>query len=93
MEKSAFITIGTYFCFMRRNMQKRITYNGKTVLAIIVPEHRQNGMHYEVNVKGFPRFYMAWSPIGRYDIASQPDGHVPYELILAVSDAIEEIAK
>jgi hypothetical protein len=39
---------------MRKNMQKRIRYDGKTVLAVIIPEHRQNGMYYEVNIKGFP---------------------------------------
>ena len=92
MENSAFSITGAYFCLMRRNMQKRVTYDGKTVLAVIIPEHRQNGMYYEVNIKGFPRFYMTWSPIGRYDIATA-DARIPYELLLAVSDAIEESAK
>jgi len=47
-------------------------------------------MHYEVNVKGYPRFIMTWSALGRYDITIA-DSAVPYELILAVSDLIEKI--
>ena len=58
------------------------------MLAVIVPQLRKDGMHYEVNVQGYPRFTMSWSALGRYDIAA--DGpEVPYELVLAVSDLIE----
>lgn len=78
---------------MRKNIQKRVRYNGQTVLAVIIPEHRQDGMYYEVNIKGFPRFHMTWSPIGRYDIKASAGAHIPYELLLAVSDAIEESTK
>ena len=57
-------------------------------MAVIVPELRKNGMHYEVNINGFPRFVMAWSALGRFDIiADQPD--IPYDLLLGVSDILE----
>jgi hypothetical protein len=78
---------------MRHNFTKRIVYNGQTVLAVIIPQHRQNGMYYEVNVKGFPRFHVTMSPLGRYDLAPGGEVDIPYELVLAVSDAIEEQAK
>ncbi len=47
-------------------------------------------MHYEVNIKGYPRFYMLWSPLGRYDIVKQEGINLPYNLVLAISDIIEE---
>jgi len=47
-------------------------------------------MYYEINIKGYPRFYMAWSPLGRYDIAGDEEKAVPYQLVLAVSDLIEK---
>lgn len=75
---------------MKQNFTKRISFEGKIVLAVIIPEHRQDGMYYEVNVKNYPRFYMTMSPIGRYDIVSEAGVKIPYDLILAVSDAIEE---
>lgn len=78
---------------MRGNFSKRVSYEGKTVSAVIVPEHRKNGIYYEVNIPGFDRFYMTWSPLGRYDIVTMPDNELPYELILAVSDGIEEMTK
>jgi hypothetical protein len=78
---------------MPSGFEKNINYNKKTVLAVILPQLRQNGMHFEVNIKGQPRFYMAWSPLGRYDVAPGQDVKIPYELILAVSDAIEENVK
>jgi len=31
---------------------------------------------------------MTWSPLGRYDTVDDLDGRIPYELVLAVSDAI-----
>lgn len=76
---------------MASNFSKRINFDNKNALAVIVPQLRKNGMHYEVNVKGYPRFYMVWSPLSRYDVAKQEGlKPLPYELILAVSDAIEE---
>lgn len=46
-------------------------------------------MYYEVNIKGYPRFYMSWSPLGRYDITDE-ELKLPYQLVLAVSDLIEQ---
>lgn len=59
-------------------------------MVVIVPEHRKDGMYYEVNIPGFDRFFMSWSPLGRFDIVPQEGLSLPYELVLAVSDAIEE---
>ena len=75
---------------MPQNFSVRITYDKNTVLAIIVPQHRKDGMYYEVNIKGFPRFYMHWSPLDRYDVLAQEGLNLPYNLILAVSDVIEK---
>ena len=63
------------------------------MLAVIVPELRKDGMYYEVNIQGYPRFFMSWSPLGRYDAQEQEHLKLPYELVLAVSDIIEEKKK
>jgi hypothetical protein len=48
---------------------------------------RQDGLYYEVNIKGYPRFFMTWTELGRYDVV---DGNgLPYNLVLAVSDLLE----
>ena len=60
------------------------------MLAVIISQLRKDGMYYEVNIKGYPRFYMAWSPLGRYDIVNEEDSTLPYQLVLAVSDVIEK---
>jgi hypothetical protein len=73
---------------MPDSFSKQIIYNKQTLLAVIVPQLRRNGMHYEVNVKGFPRFYMVWGALGRYDVAGNEK--LPYDLVLAVSDVIEK---
>ena len=73
---------------MSNNFSKQIVFNKKTLLATIVPQLRRDGMYYEVNIKGYPRFFMKWSALGRYDIADE-DKNIPYELLLSVSDAIE----
>jgi len=75
------------------NFSKQVVYNRKNHLAVIVPQLRQDGMHYEVNIKGFPRFHMAWSPLGRFDILPEEGTELPYELVLAVSDVIEKHRK
>lgn len=75
---------------MPQNFSTRITYDNQTVLAVVIPQMRKNGMYYEVNIKGFPRFYMTWSPMDRYDIVPQEGLKLPYNLVLAVSDAIEK---
>jgi hypothetical protein len=74
---------------MRQNFTKRISFDGKTVLAVIIPEHRKDGMYYEINIKGYARFYMTLSPLGRYDVVPE-NPKLPYNMVLAVSDAIEE---
>lgn len=61
-------------------------------LAIVIPQHRQDGMYYEVNIKGYPRFYMKWSEIDRYDLEPGSPS-IPYNVVLAVSDIIEEQEK
>lgn len=74
---------------MAGNFTQRVTYNGTSVLAVIVPQLRKDGMYYEVNIAGFPRFYMTWSALERYDVTGDETQSIPYELQLAVSDAIE----
>ena len=78
---------------MPQNFTTHITVNKQTLLAIIVPQYRPDGTHYEVNVKGYPRFFMSYSPLGRYDVAGDETGNIPYELVLAVSDAIDASLK
>ena len=75
---------------MSDSFKKQVVFNKKPLLAIIVPQLRKDGMYYEVNIKGYPRFYMSWSALDRYDVASEEDANLPYELVLAVSDAIEK---
>ncbi|HLO69383.1 MAG TPA: hypothetical protein VK167_00845 [Flavipsychrobacter sp.] len=74
---------------MAGNFTQRVTYNGTSVLAVIVPQLRKDGMYYEVNIAGFPRFYMTWSALERYDVTGDETQSIPYELQLAVSDVIE----
>ena len=74
---------------MASSFSKQVVYNKQPLLAVVVPQLRQDGMHYEVNIKGFPRFYMAWSSLGRFDI-KDPEEDVPYDLVLSVSDIIEQ---
>ena len=75
---------------MSNSFSKQLVFDKKTLLAVIIPQLRKDGMYYEVNIKGYPRFYMAWSPLGRYDIVNEEDTVLPYQLILAVSDVIEK---
>ncbi len=77
---------------MASSFSKQVIYNKKALLAIVVPQLHKDGMHYEINIQGYPRFYMAWSPLGRYDILDT-DLHVPYDLVLSVSDVIEQNIK
>jgi hypothetical protein len=78
---------------MAQNFTKRVSYKGEMLLAVIIPQHRKNGMYYEVNIKGHPRFYMTWTAMERYDIANADEVTIPYELAFAVSDAIEKVEK
>lgn len=77
---------------MRRNFTTSVSYDGQSVFATILPEHRKDGMYYEVNIPGIDRFFMHWSPLDRYDVVDE-NLSLPYSLILAVSDAIEEQVK
>ena len=77
-------------CRVANSFSKQIIFEKKTLLAVIIPQLRKDGMYYEVNIKGYPRFYMAWSPLGRYDITGEEETSVPYQLVLAVSDLIEK---
>ncbi len=78
-----------YICPVANSFSKQIHYNKKPLLAVIVPHFKKDGMHFEVNINGFPRFFMSWSPLGRYDI-SEGEPKLPDELVLAVSDVIEQ---
>ncbi|OJW82165.1 MAG: hypothetical protein BGO69_16355 [Bacteroidetes bacterium 46-16] len=78
---------------MKKNFSVQLNYDGKKVLAVILSEVRNNGRYYEVNIKGYPRFFMTWSALGRYDIVPQEGLQLPYNLVLALSDALEETHK
>lgn len=75
---------------MRQNFKARISYDGRTVQAIIIPEHRKDGIYYEVNIPGRPRFYMRWGATDKYEVLAQEEVELPDNLTLALSDAIEE---
>ena len=77
------------FAPVANSFSKPVFYDKKAILATVVPQLRKDGMYYEVNIKGYPRFYMLWSPLGRYDI-TEDDPALPYQLVLAVSDMIEK---
>ena len=78
---------------MAQNFTASVSFEGKTVLAVIVPTLRRNGMHYEVNIQGQPRFWMHWGAMDRYEVVKPLDVKLPDALILAVSDAIEKTQK
>lgn len=78
---------------MPANFSCPITFDGQTVLVVIVPSLKRNGMHYEINVPGYPRFFMAWSPLGRYDVINGAGLKLPYNMILALSDILEASGK
>jgi hypothetical protein len=74
---------------MAQNFTTAVNFDGQTALAVIVPALRRNGMHYEVNIAGFPRFWMRWGAMERYEVVRPADVRLPDALVLAVSDAIE----
>lgn len=74
---------------MPESFSRHLTYEKRTLLAVIIPQARKDGMYYEVNIKGYARFYMKWSALDRYDIAGDEPPAIPYALLLAVSDVIE----
>jgi hypothetical protein len=73
---------------MASSFSKQFTAEGKTMLAVVVPELRKDGMYYEVNIKGYPRFRMSWSPLGRFDITGEEQA-IPYQIVLAIADILE----
>jgi hypothetical protein len=75
---------------MADSFSRQVICNKKPMLAVIVPQSRKDGMYYEVNIKNYPRFYMNWCALDRYDLAGDDQPPIPYELVLAVSDAIEK---
>lgn len=76
---------------MPNNFTTHIYYDGKRVLANIVPTLKRNGMNYEVNINGFPRFWMHWGAMGRYEVVQKSGLKIPDSLALAVSDEIESV--
>lgn len=66
-----------------------IFYGKKALPAKLVVQHRQNGLHYEVNIPDYPRFTLRYGPLGRYELI-RPNSLVPEELVLAVNDAMEQ---
>ncbi|MBC7554816.1 MAG: hypothetical protein H7257_12650 [Taibaiella sp.] len=74
---------------MAQSFSRQFTYNKKSQLAVVIPQLKKDGMHFEVNIKGYARFYMAWSALGRFDI-TDTGMKIPYDLVLAVSDLIEQ---
>lgn len=75
---------------MANSFSRQVIYDKKTLLAVVVPQLRKDGMHFEINIKGYPRFYMIWSALGRYDLVDGDDLKLPYQLVLDVSDMIEK---
>jgi len=77
---------------MARNFSTVIHFEQRKLSAVFVPVMKPDGLHYEVNVQGFPRFFVAWSALGRYDIIQDEETtpFIPYELILIVSDLLEK---
>lgn len=57
-----------------------------------MPQLHKDGMYYEINIKSYPRFFMKWSELGRFDIVDD-EQKLPYQLVLAVSDMIEKRAR
>ena len=78
---------------MSNSFSKPVIFDKKPLLTVIVPQLRNDGVYYEVNIKGYPRFFMTWSPLGRFDVVNNEGVNIPYQLILAVSDMIEKNKK
>jgi len=69
-----------------------VHYGGRPLPAKIVVQHRQHGVHYEVNIPDYPRFMLRYGPLGRYEML-RPSSQIPEELVLAVNDAMERDMK
>ena len=77
------------FTGMAHNFTAPVHFDGRTLLSVVVPAMRGNGMHFEVNVPGYPRFWMRWGAMERYEVVRPADAKLPDALVLAVSDVIE----
>lgn len=77
---------------MARNFSRSVNFDKQNVHAVFIPRMRKDGLYYEVNIAGLPRFHMAWTALGRYDV-TEDDVMLPYNLVLAVSDILEEERK
>lgn len=75
---------------MRRNFTVSIHADGCVHVAVILPAMKRNGLHYEVNIAGLPRFLMRYGALGRYEVMREEARLIPDAIALAVSDAIEE---
>jgi len=75
---------------MPQNLTAVIHFNGENLPVVILPALRRNGMHFEVNIPGYPRFFMKWSELDRYDIVNGKELKVPDSLVLMVNDLIEK---
>lgn len=84
-----FFAASVYICHVAQSFSQVVVYNKISLLAVVVPQLRKDGMYYEVNIKGYPRFYMTWSQLGRYDEQDGGGLGIPYQLLLAVSDMLE----
>ena len=78
-----------YLWPVAHNFTTAVSFEGRRHLAVIVPTMRGNGMHYEVNIPGFPRFWLRWGATDKYELVKPADAKIPDGLILALSDAIE----
>ncbi len=74
---------------MAQNFTAPVPFEGRSLLAVIVPTMRGNGMHYEVNIPGYQRFWVRWGALGRYELVRPANAGIPEALVLAVSDTIE----
>lgn len=79
---------------MARNFTTTFRYQAQLLQATLLPLSKPDGLHYEINIHQFPRFTMAWSPLGRYDIVSDTEvaaSVIPYEIVLALSEILERV--
>ncbi len=77
---------------MPKSFSGTVHFDKKEMLVVVVPHIRKDGLYYEVNIPGYPRFFMSWSSLGRYDITGPEGSELPYNLVLAVSDLLESDA-
>lgn len=74
----------------RHNFTATVYFDGQSSIATILPVMREDGQQYEVNISGFPRFWVRWGPLDRYEMVKKEGVVIPDSVLLAVSDLIEE---